>query len=745
MLFGDDVSSRAIHSGAPYTGLVRAVDRRARRHVYGLGRLPAGHLSGELGALASRAPSDGVAVWQAPDGRIVTDAYDAALRRRRLRTALEYVVEPVRWSRLGRRLRARALLRRALELRHAGRRGGARPGGEPVGYLYGAEEPGTRPLFSALHPVTGDQLLTTSPEEPDSLGYLETAELGQLRAAAPVTGTLGLAPTGMAWARECGLSFQSHVPRLAGALELPASGTDAQEETLRVAGWAVAHGDRLRRVDVFIDGDRVGQARLALPRGDLVRHPPAAASPDAVLAGFEFVPSSRQLVPGEVAISVLVESMSGETLVLEAAGVRVIRSRSAIRHDRIGSRLQPAAPRAGRLNGGTHGLLAFTHRLDHGGAQRYFVDQILRLQRAGYSNCTVVAFRDGPWRTVLQQVGVEVHVTSPYPRSGEREYEGRIEELRAWCEPRAHSVAFVNTLDCFMAADLCKRLGLPVAWALHESFDPATWYMVGHGWSDDHAYVFERLEHALADADATIFAADATRRLYESHVHVDRAVTMPYGIELGALDEYRQSFDAERERRAREIPAGARIVLCLAIFNSRKAQALLAQAFAMVAGDHPDAQLALVGETPGPYADAIRDYVAATSLSSRIRIVPATADAYAWHLLADVFALASDVESSPLSAIEAMALERPVLASRVFGVPELIEDGRTGFMFGPSDLGELASALDRVLSMDPSELRSVARAGGELVRDRHDPDRYSDQLLELLRSLDRGAVVAERP
>jgi glycosyltransferase involved in cell wall biosynthesis len=124
--------------------------------------------------------------------------------------------------------------------------------------------------------------------------------------------------------------------------------------------------------------------------------------------------------------------------------------------------------------------------------------------------------------------------------------------------------------------------------------------------------------------------------------------------------------------------------------------------------------------------------------------VPATADAYAWHLMSDIHVLASEIESSPLSAIEAMGFERPVLLSRVFGVPELIDEGRTGFMFEPNDLGALASALDRVLSMDADELRAVARAGAEHVRERHEPSRYSQRLAALLQSLDSSAVVAER-
>jgi D-inositol-3-phosphate glycosyltransferase len=736
----------AIQLGGPYIGLVRTVDRVARRHVYGLGELPTGAVTGELGGLASRPPRGAIPVWQSHDGRIVTPMYDATMTRGRPVAALAAVVEPIRWSRYGRAVRARATLRRVLELPSARHRARPIAEGPPSGYLFRDAEPGTRPLTSALHPLNGDQLLTTAADEPDALGYVEPFVLGHLRAAAPVTGILGPKPGDVPWAREFGRGYQPKGGLLAGMIELPSPGAEALEETLRVAGWAIGIADRVSRVDVLIDGKPVGRARLGLPRGDLMTHPPVAGLPDAILAGFEFVPRRRDLPAGggAVAISAIVTTLAGETLVLEASDVQLVRGASPAGPGRGYVGDAPEMWRPNRHGSESRGLLAFTHRLDHGGAQRYFVDQVLRLRRGEFEKCTVVAFGDGPWRKPLEASGVEVHITSSYPRTGPAEYEGRLEELGAWCEPHGHSVAFINTLDCFVGADLAKRLGLPVVWALHESFDLAAWWGIGHGWSADHAYVLQRLENALASADATIFAAEATRRLFEPYVDPGGAVTLPYGVELADLDDFRADFDVERERRARGLRAEAKIVLCLAILGPRKAQALLTQAFATIADDHPDAELLLVGETPGPYSDAIREYVAAMSLSSRVRTVAATPDAYAWHLLADVFALASDIESMPISLLEAMAFEKPALASRVFGVPELIEEGRTGFMFEPNDVGGLASALDRVLRMDPAQLHSVARAGAEHVRERHDPDRYGDRLAHLLRSLEGRPTLAGR-
>jgi glycosyltransferase involved in cell wall biosynthesis len=71
----------------------------------------------------------------------------------------------------------------------------------------------------------------------------------------------------------------------------------------------------------------------------------------------------------------------------------------------------------------------------------------------------------------------------------------------------------------------------------------------------------------------------------------------------------------------------------------------------------------------------------------------------------------------------------------VFGVPELIDDGRTGYLCETRDLADLARTLDRALAADASELRAVGAAASEHVRRRHDPDAYAAVILRLLRGL----------
>jgi len=525
--------------------------------------------------------------------------------------------------------------------------------------------------------------------------------------------------------------------------------TPLPDDPLRVQGWALFLRGTVSRVDVSVDGRVVGQARIGLPRRDLRARAMLGWNPAASVCGFEWMPDPADLPSdrGSVRVAARVTSTDGDTFVLRPAGELELPAPEPPYDDADGyaERLRRrtrgiAPPPCTRREPGLR-LMAFTHRLDHGGAQRYFFEQIRYLLLDPDVSCTVVALRDGIWRPRLESIGADVHLTA-CPVTGVGEYEGAVAQLSAWAAPGDFNAVFVNTLDAFMGADLAGRLDLPVAWAIHESFPLPVWWVVAQG-IERHPYVRERVQQALGQAAALIFAADATKRLYGPYAEPGRMVTAPYGVELGDIDAFKRSFDpsiAQRQRSA--FPQDAVLLLCLGMLIPRKAQAVLAQAFGEVAGDHPNAHLLLVGDQAGAYSAAIHDYVADAGLGRRCTLLPATSDAYAWHEVADVFVLSSDVESSPISILEAMAFETPVVASRVFGVPELIEDGRHGYLCEPNDVVDLARCLDRVLSATPAERQSVAREGAARVRSRHDPERYARGFRRLLEQMvqERGVL-----
>jgi glycosyltransferase involved in cell wall biosynthesis len=115
-----------------------------------------------------------------------------------------------------------------------------------------------------------------------------------------------------------------------------------------------------------------------------------------------------------------------------------------------------------------------------------------------------------------------------------------------------------------------------------------------------------------------------------------------------------------------------------------------------------------------------------------MQLIPLTPDVQDWYGMADLLVCASDVESLPRTVVEAMAWELPVLATDVFGLPEIVREGETGWLCPPRDVEALAVGLERALASSAEERLRMGRAGRALVEGRHSLSEYGKRIGELI-------------
>ena len=346
----------------------------------------------------------------------------------------------------------------------------------------------------------------------------------------------------------------------------------------------------------------------------------------------------------------------------------------------------------------------------------------------------MVSALDGVLREELEELGIPVHISSLLPLEELSSHIGRVEELVIWAEGRDFEAVFVNTATAFSfpGAEAAAELGIPAVWAIHESFSPAVL------WSNLDPRIRQRAEKALSEAAAAIFEAEATKRIFDGIVAEGRGLVLPYGLDLEPIEAAGAGFDPAATRRRLGIPQDAEVVLCVGTVEPRKAQLPLAQAFGSIAARHPRARLVFVGGRDDADSEALEGFIEASGLGDRVQVVPVTPDVQPWYRVADMLVCASDIESLPRTVLEAMAVETPVLATSVFGLPELIDDGETGWLCEPRDMLALAAALDRALDSSPEERRRIGRAARELVVRRHDLDAYGREVARLLNQVATG-------
>ena len=146
-----------------------------------------------------------------------------------------------------------------------------------------------------------------------------------------------------------------------------------------------------------------------------------------------------------------------------------------------------------------------------------------------------------------------------------------------------------------------------------------------------------------------------------------------------------------------------------------KGHPTLLEAWPLVLEACPSAYLLIVGE--GSRLDALHDIARAQGIERHVVFTGRRDDIPAVTAAFDVAVLPSYREAQGLTILEAMALSRPVVASNVGGIPEMIEDGVTGLLVPPQDPPALAAAIVRVLN-DHQLADVLGRAGHDLVHDR---------------------------
>lgn len=161
------------------------------------------------------------------------------------------------------------------------------------------------------------------------------------------------------------------------------------------------------------------------------------------------------------------------------------------------------------------------------------------------------------------------------------------------------------------------------------------------------------------------------------------------------------------------IPPDAEVVGTLAVLRREKALEILIDAAKLLALTFPRLKVLIAGT--GPEEKQLRALVRARDLEDTVVMLGFRSHVADVLAALDVAAFTSDREGSPLAVMESMAAGKPVVATRVGGVPELIEDGVHGLLVPPRDPGALADAVTLLLR-DPSLRAELGRRGRERQR-----------------------------
>jgi glycosyltransferase involved in cell wall biosynthesis len=253
-----------------------------------------------------------------------------------------------------------------------------------------------------------------------------------------------------------------------------------------------------------------------------------------------------------------------------------------------------------------------------------------------------------------------------------------------------------------------------------------------HSWAFENQPQRVLLDRELiarrADVVLTVSEADRRRMLEIGGLPPDKLRVVMNGI----VPLARTPTDV---RAQLGIPRDAEVVGTLTVLRKEKAHGVLFDAAERLAAHFPRLRVLIAGT--GPEEQRLRAEVRRRGLENRVLMLGFRRDVADVLAALDVVVLSSDREGSPLAVMEAMAAGKPIVATRVGGVPDLVVDGEHGLLVPPRDPASLAEALGRLLR-DPQLRRTLGESGRERQRRDFDIATTVRKIEDLYEALARG-------
>jgi glycosyltransferase involved in cell wall biosynthesis len=253
------------------------------------------------------------------------------------------------------------------------------------------------------------------------------------------------------------------------------------------------------------------------------------------------------------------------------------------------------------------------------------------------------------------------------------------------------------------------------------------------------ALFFRQLERALARRSDALIAVSPEVRDDLVRLGVapaEKIAVIRLGLDLEQRTGAAPAARAET-RRALGIAEDSFVVAWLGRMTEIKRTDDLIRAFARLR-ETRSAELLLVGD--GPLRPKLEALAAELGIASTCHFVGYQEDVGSYLAAADTVALTSANEGTPVTLIEALAAERPVVSTDVGGVRDVVDDNESGFVVEPGDIAAIADALGR-LADDPSLRARMGATGRAKVVERYSVPRLVDDIDALYRRL----LADERP
>lgn len=344
-----------------------------------------------------------------------------------------------------------------------------------------------------------------------------------------------------------------------------------------------------------------------------------------------------------------------------------------------------------------------------GGSEKHIIQLAAGLRQRGYDARITCLFREGLLACEVKERDIPFECLNlPY-----RWTPAAVFRISKWIQSNPTDILHTCLFGFHFFAGLPARLAkTPII--LSSRREIAQWQNWNHR-------LWERLGNLYADKIICCSKAVEQWTLEKESAPPQKVLTIYNGVDL---NRFIPNGNSAGVRQHFGIPADAPLIGTVANLSREKGYPYLLEACERIGEKNPDAWFLFVGF--GPLEKELKERAGKMKGHEQIIFTGARRDVPNLIRAMDVFILASVIEGFPNVLLEALAMAKPVVATNVGGIPELIGSGRTGILVPPKDGCQLAGAVCSLLE-DPAYARSLGARGAELVRKNFSLERMIDQ------------------
>lgn len=343
-------------------------------------------------------------------------------------------------------------------------------------------------------------------------------------------------------------------------------------------------------------------------------------------------------------------------------------------------------------------------RMIRGGAQKMVMTLLERLDRRRYDVTLITGPQvsaEGSYHAELERLGMPVAILPEMVREIHPVHDmtATWKLMKIFRETRPH-IVHSHTYKAGVLSNVAGRaIGVRgVVFSPHgHIFEPGASIpgVPSSGLKRTALYWITRFSQFWADSVTAVSEKDKQDQVRLALAPSHKYCVIRNGIEIPDRMSTRH-IDKVALRKKWDIEASSPIVGTVGRLTSEKGHRYLIEAMKYIVNDHPRAKLLLVGG--GPLMDTLIRITDELGLRKSVRFLGQLENIEELLTLIDVYVQPSLYESQGLSIMEAMGMRRPVVATEVGGVTDLVQEGRTGLLVPPGNPQRIAEAVDRLVS-----------------------------------------------